>query len=88
MKKLIILHQFLLLILHLNSWVKGQHEQEKVNINVYYESLCPDSQKFIKFRLKEAFIKFNVDMIGVKLIPFGNANVRHIYGLKLKYFLI
>ena len=67
-----------ILISILNECANGQQdEQDKVNINVYYESLCPDSQKFINYRLKEALLTFKNDVIKVKLIPFGNANVKY-----------
>ena len=66
---------FLLLVLNLSDGTKGHDELDKVYINVFYESLCPDSQRFINFRLKEAFLKFDHDEIDVKFIPFGNANV-------------
>jgi interferon, gamma-inducible protein 30 len=66
----------LLLISNLDKCVNGEDEQDKVNINVYYESLCPDSQKFINYRLKEALLTFKNDVMNIKLIPFGNANVK------------
>lgn len=44
-------------------------------MNVYYESLCPDSAKFINEQLYPALQQFrgNVDL---KLIPFGKASYR------------
>lgn len=49
--------------------------QSKIPVNVYYESLCPDSAKFINEQLYPALQQFrgNVDL---KLIPFGKASYR------------
>lgn len=49
--------------------------QSKIPVNVYYESLCPDSAKFINEQLYPALQQFrgNVDL---KLIPFGKSSYR------------
>lgn len=49
--------------------------QSKIPVNVYYESLCPDSAKFINEQLYPAMQQFrgNVDL---KLIPFGKSSYR------------
>lgn len=49
--------------------------QSKIPVNVYYESLCPDSAKFINEQLYPAMQQFrgNVDL---KLIPFGKSTYR------------
>ena len=46
---------------------------ELVKINVYYESLCPDSKEFITQQLGPVYQKFK-KYLEVELIPYGNAN--------------
>lgn len=57
-----------LLVIHVEA-------QSKIPVNVYYESLCPDSAKFINEQLYPAMQQFrgNVDL---KLIPFGKSSYR------------
>ncbi|CAG2113558.1 unnamed protein product [Medioppia subpectinata] len=43
------------------------------HLSLYYETLCGDSQKFIKKQLHRAFELFG-DQISVELIPFGNVD--------------
>ena len=56
---------------------------EKVKLNVYYESLCPDSSAFITQQLSGAYNQI-LDIMDVKLFPFGKANVSFF----IKYFII
>lgn len=55
--------------------VVSSHAQSKVPVYVYYESLCPDSAKFINEQLYPTAKQFpnNIDL---KLIPFGKASYR------------
>lgn len=57
-----------LLVIHVEA-------QSKIPVNVYYESLCPDSAKFINEQLYPAMQQFrgNIDL---KLIPFGKSSYR------------
>ena len=48
--------------------------EEKVNITVYYESLCPDSIEFITAQLYPTYQSFE-KYLNVEFIPFGNAEV-------------
>ena len=45
-----------------------------VLLGVFYESLCPDSQRFILDQLKNAYSKLT-DVIFLELVPYGNAKV-------------
>jgi interferon gamma-inducible protein 30 len=63
----------LLFGLSLSISVKANNENV-LNIHVYYESLCPDSRKFIIYEVKEAYENFQ-DIANIILIPFGKANV-------------
>lgn len=58
---------FLLLFVFSNNLVAGK--PQKVKLNLYYESLCPYSQKFINDDLVKLFES------DLKLVPFGNAKV-------------
>jgi len=41
---------------------------------VYYETLCPDSKKFIDFQLWPAFLKV-ANIFNMELVPYGKAQV-------------
>ncbi|CAG2103650.1 unnamed protein product [Medioppia subpectinata] len=45
-------------------------------ISVYYESICPDSRRFILNQLIPTYDKLS-PYVDVDLIPFGNANVSY-----------
>lgn len=45
-------------------------------ISIYYETLCPDSQRFFLRQLAPTYEKLNRYM-DVELVPFGNANVSY-----------
>ena len=47
----------------------------KVYINLYYESKCPDSQRFINNQIDRALEKFP-GLINFSFVPYGFVNVR------------
>ncbi|XP_054780723.1 gamma-interferon-responsive lysosomal thiol protein-like [Prosopis cineraria] len=52
-----------------------QSQPRKVNLALYYETLCPDSQSFILDHLVRVFdtdLKF---IVNLHLVPFGNARI-------------
>ncbi|CAG9761981.1 unnamed protein product [Ceutorhynchus assimilis] len=63
-KKQVIFCCMCLLIVH--------SEQQKINVAVYFESLCPDSQKFIIDQLYPNWDDIR-DYINIKFIPFGKS---------------
>lgn len=46
----------------------------KVQVGVFYESLCPDSIRFIKNQLEPIYQHFD-DFIHIDFIPFGKSKV-------------
>uniref|UniRef100_D3TM92 Gamma-interferon inducible lysosomal thiol reductase n=1 Tax=Glossina morsitans morsitans TaxID=37546 RepID=D3TM92_GLOMM len=46
--------------------------EEKLNVLVFYESLCPDSKRFLQNQLGPNYDELG-DFIDIKLVPFGNA---------------
>ena len=44
-------------------------------MSVYYESLCPDSIRFVTKQLYPSWKHFGKDILKVDLNPFGKANV-------------
>jgi interferon gamma-inducible protein 30 len=48
---------------------------EKVRVEVYYESLCPYSARFVVNQLATAFREGLLDGADVTLVPYGNAKV-------------
>ena len=57
--------------------------QEKVNITVYYESLCPDSIEFITGQLYPTYQSLE-KYLNVEFVPFGNAEVNTNYFLYIQ----
>ncbi|XKL59294.1 hypothetical protein PGB90_000310 [Kerria lacca] len=49
--------------------------QQKINISIYYESLCPDSKLFITQYFYPAYEIFS-NYLNIRFIPFGKANIR------------
>lgn len=58
-----------------------------IDVGVYYESLCPDSIRFIKNGLVPAYDTLK-DNIRVTFVPYGKASVRNIFKGKQLLFLI
>ncbi|XP_050539522.1 GILT-like protein 1 isoform X2 [Daktulosphaira vitifoliae] len=52
---------------------QGVVENERINMDVYYESHCPDSRDFIREALHPIFCKIQ-PYINLNLIPFGKAH--------------
>uniref|UniRef100_A0A9I9DM23 Gamma-interferon-inducible lysosomal thiol reductase n=1 Tax=Cucumis melo TaxID=3656 RepID=A0A9I9DM23_CUCME len=48
---------------------------EKVSLDVYYESLCPDSVKFIVDNLIELFEGDLLPIVDLRFVPYGNARL-------------
>nr|WBW70125.1 venom protein [Lampona murina] len=48
---------------------------DTVDVAVYYESLCPDSQLFVQQQLLPTYMQMQ-DYMNVELIPYGNAHYR------------
>ena len=44
-------------------------------MSVYYESLCPDSIRFVTQQLYPNWLHFGPEILTVDLNPFGKANV-------------
>ena len=63
------------LILVTTTLIICEAADDRVKITVYYESLCPDSRRFINGQLSKAFLQVN-QITNIELIPFGKANVR------------
>lgn len=48
----------------------------KVSVDLYYESLCPYSAKFIVDYLAKLFDNGLISIVDLKLFPYGNARIR------------
>lgn len=51
-----------------------QEAQEQTLVSVYYESLCPDSIRFITTQLYPTFQQLSL-YFNVNFVPYGKANV-------------
>lgn len=49
--------------------------EEKVELELYYETLCPYCSRFIVKYLNKIFDNGLIDIINLKLIPYGNAKI-------------
>ncbi|XP_042510461.1 gamma-interferon-responsive lysosomal thiol protein-like [Macadamia integrifolia] len=47
----------------------------KVSLAVYYQTLCPSCSSFILNNLSEAFDNGLINILDIKLVPFGNAKI-------------
>ncbi|XP_063836872.1 GILT-like protein 1 isoform X1 [Ostrinia nubilalis] len=69
MKSLLV---FCLLVTIYGALAKTKKSEDKVKIAVYYESLCPDSKKFITEQLAPVWRDFR-GVVKVKLVPYGKS---------------
>ena len=58
--------------------VPGAGGGQTVKLSVHYESLCPDSIRFITTQLYPSWQHFGENILHLDLNPFGKANVRHL----------
>ena len=71
------MNTFVILLIY--TAVARTFADERVKIGVYYESLCPESAFFINNQLSRAYDEI-LDIMDLKLIPFGKANVSFYFG--------
>ncbi|KAK9057540.1 hypothetical protein SSX86_022376 [Deinandra increscens subsp. villosa] len=50
-------------------------KEEKVELTVYYEALCPSSEDFITEYLNKIFDNGLISIVDLKLSPYGNAQI-------------
>ena len=50
----------------------------RVELELYYESLCPDCREFITGQLISTYRKV-ADIMNITLVPYGNAEVSLLY---------
>ncbi|OMO97659.1 Gamma interferon inducible lysosomal thiol reductase GILT [Corchorus olitorius] len=62
---------------NINNVSKAQShvKQKKVNLNLYYESLCPYCRNFIVTQLVKLFNTDLLNIVNLRLVPWGNAQV-------------
>ncbi|GJN31177.1 hypothetical protein PR202_gb19541 [Eleusine coracana subsp. coracana] len=63
------------LLLASSAAVDGKGTATKVDVALYYESLCPYSARFVVNHLAKVFRNGLVDAIDLTLLPYGNARV-------------
>ncbi|XP_023712318.1 GILT-like protein 1 [Cryptotermes secundus] len=64
--------------------VTGSESKQKVHVTVYYETLCPDSQRFIKFQLYPAWKDLRDHLI-LEFVPFGKSSGNRFDGFKCQH---
>lgn len=56
--------------------LRAPNQEEKVTLELYYESLCPYCSRFIVKYLYTIFDTGIIDITDLKLIPYGNARIK------------
>lgn len=70
-----------LLFFIFGCFVSAVWTTKPVQVDVYYESLCPDSQEFITKQLWPTYKKlYNTDVFNVSLYSYGNAFSKYVDG--------
>lgn len=65
---------FALLLVSISTAVSDP-AAKKVNLSLYYESLCPYSARFIVNQLDKIFSNGLISIVDLQLFPYGNAKV-------------
>ena len=68
MKTILLFLPFLL------AFVYADENDDRVKVNVYIESKCPDSKNFVNEQLYPTYQTLK-PIINLKLVPYGNADV-------------
>ena len=58
-----------------NSVILSPVSIKNVTVEVYYETKCPDSKRFLQNQIKKATEHFNGNNLKIVLIPYGKASV-------------
>lgn len=58
----------------LSNFTKFHQNADKVDVVVYYESLCPDCREYMSLMLFPTWVMLR-DIMSLTLVPFGNAKV-------------
>jgi len=58
------------------SQSESKSHPPKVSIDLYYETLCPDSSDFIVNHLPKIFTTDLIPIVHLKFVPWGNAKIR------------
>ena len=51
---------------------KSRAESDRVNLSIYYETLCPDCRQFIATQVWNAYQSI-LDIVNITFVPYGNA---------------
>ncbi|CAN0879666.1 Gamma-interferon-responsive lysosomal thiol protein [Linum grandiflorum] len=66
---------FLISVAFFSHCSVASSDDQKVNLSVYYETLCPPCAQFIVQNLVTIFNNGIIDIVNLKLIPWGNARI-------------
>ncbi|XP_023019665.2 GILT-like protein 1 [Leptinotarsa decemlineata] len=73
MKLQLILSFVLTIVCVLAQHENHNHEDQRVNVSVYYESLCPDSRKFFTLQLYPSLQGNLSSFVNLTLVPYGKS---------------
>ncbi len=62
---------------------KARVGSERVNLSIYYETLCPDCRQFISTQVWNAYQSI-LDIVNITFVPYGNA--RELYRPETKLY--
>jgi interferon gamma-inducible protein 30 len=66
-----------------NVW-KIQDGNDRVNLSIYYETLCPDCRKFITTQVWNAYQSI-LSIVNISFVPYGNA--REVYRPRIDVYV-
>lgn len=58
----------------LSNFTKFHQKADKVEMVVYYETLCPDSREYLSLMAFPTFVMLD-DIMSLTVVPYGNAKV-------------
>ncbi|XP_047334248.1 gamma-interferon-responsive lysosomal thiol protein-like [Impatiens glandulifera] len=70
---------FLLILSITHPSSSSSADSHKVNLSIYYESLCPYCANFISNNLNKIFENGIISIVNLRLIPWGNAYMKDNY---------
>ncbi|KAJ1416261.1 Gamma interferon inducible lysosomal thiol reductase GILT [Sesbania bispinosa] len=65
----------LMIIMNPSHSSELNYANDKVDVSLYYETLCPDSENFIVNELGNLFKSELMSIINLHLVPYGNARI-------------
>ncbi|PON40010.1 Gamma interferon inducible lysosomal thiol reductase GILT [Parasponia andersonii] len=73
--RLLVLFNIFIFIYSLHQ-ASSSNSEKIVSVELYYETLCPDSVDFILNQVVQLFQSPLISVVDLKFVPYGNARLR------------